>query len=214
MHFVISYWWLPRLYNWHLEDIALTSLFHNSFVRPMLFTSISAVLNMIFKYENAVVSCVLALIGMILPAIYFFNLVCVIWYSLFSKPLALLAFTYDFHAWCKHLITSLVLFHHVGLPCRCIDRCISMPIYIGWYDDVAHVSYQQNLLIKVLRCCSAWSVWKPKLLLRLWPWLINANALSCSYCTEPSCIIIRPLCNSPDKTLCDVTFTRRVWRGK
>jgi len=59
--------------------------------------------------------------------------------------------------------------------CLELDRCSSMPIYIGQYDDVADVSYQQNsadiyqqyLLIKVLRCCSAWSVWKPNLLLRL-----------------------------------------------
>jgi len=50
-----------------------------------------------------------------------------------------------------------------------------MLIYIGQYDDVADVSYWQNstdiyweyLLIKVLNCCSAWSVWKPKLLLHL-----------------------------------------------
>jgi len=54
-----------------------------------------------------------------------------------------------------------------------LDRCIGTPIYIGRYDDV--VSYRQNsadiyrqyLLIKVLRCSSAWSVRKPKLLLRL-----------------------------------------------
>jgi len=60
-----------------------------------------------------------------------------------------------------------------------LDRCISTPIYISRYDDVADVSYQQNsadkyrqyLLIKVLRCCSASSVRKPKLLFRLWPWL-------------------------------------------
>jgi len=26
--------------------------------------------------------------------------------------------------------------------------------------------------------------------------------------------ILRPLCNSPDKTLYDVTFSRRFWRGK
>jgi len=56
-----------------------------------------------------------------------------------------------------------------------LDRCIGTPIYIGRYDDVADVSYRQNfadtyqqhLLIKVLRCYSAWSVRKPKLLLRL-----------------------------------------------
>jgi len=69
-----------------------------------------------------------------------------------------------------------------------LDWCIGKPIYISWYDDVADVSYRQNsadiywkyLFTKVLRCCSAWSVRKPKLLLRLWPWLINAKALSCS----------------------------------
>jgi len=69
-----------------------------------------------------------------------------------------------------------------------LDRCIGMPIYIGRYDDVADVSHRQNsaniywqyLLIKVLPCGSTWSVRKPKLLLRLWPWLINANALSWS----------------------------------
>jgi len=56
-----------------------------------------------------------------------------------------------------------------------LDRYIGMPIYIRRYDDVANVSYRQNsadiyqqyLLIKVLHCCSAWKVWKPKLLLRL-----------------------------------------------
>jgi len=72
--------------------------------------------------------------------------------------------------------------------CIELDRCISTLIYIGRYDNVANVSYRQNsadiyrqyLLIKVLRCCSAWSVRKPKLLLRLWPCLINANALYCS----------------------------------
>jgi len=56
-----------------------------------------------------------------------------------------------------------------------LDRCISTPTYIGRYDNVADVSYRQNsadiyqqyLLIKVLRCYSAWSVRKPKLLLRL-----------------------------------------------
>jgi len=60
-----------------------------------------------------------------------------------------------------------------------LDQCIGTPIYIGRYDDVADVSYRQNsadiyqqyLLMKVLRCCSAWSVGKPKLLLHLWPWL-------------------------------------------
>jgi len=36
----------------------------------------------------------------------------------------------------------------------------------------------------------------------------------CSQRTEPSCIIIRLLCNSPDKTLYDVTFARRFWHGK
>jgi len=51
-----------------------------------------------------------------------------------------------------------------------LDRCIAIPIYIGRYCNVADVSYQQNsadtyrqyLLMKVLRCCSAWSVRKPK----------------------------------------------------
>ena len=95
-------------------------------------------------------------------------------------------------------------------------------IYIGWYDNITDVSYRRNstdihrryLLIKVLCCCSAWSVQKPKLLLRLWPCLINANALSCSQCTEPSWIIIRPVYNSPDKTLYDVIIARRFWCGK
>jgi len=44
-----------------------------------------------------------------------------------------------------------------------------MPIYIGQYDDVEDVSYQQNsadiyqqyLLIKVLCCCSAWVFGNP-----------------------------------------------------
>jgi len=58
------------------------------------------------------------------------------------------------------------------------DRCIY--IYIGRYDDVADVLHRQCLLMKVLRCCSAWSVCKPKLLLCLWPCLIGANGLSCS----------------------------------
>jgi len=61
-----------------------------------------------------------------------------------------------------------------------LDRCIGTPTYIGRYDDVADVPYRQNsadiyrqyLLIKMLHCRSAWSVRKPKLLLRLWPWLI------------------------------------------
>jgi len=69
-----------------------------------------------------------------------------------------------------------------------LNRCIGTPIYIGRYDDVANVSYRQNstdiyrpyLLIKVLRCCSVWSIRKPKLLPRLWLWFFNANALSCS----------------------------------
>jgi len=54
-----------------------------------------------------------------------------------------------------------------------------MPMYIGQYDNVANASYWQNstdiywqhLLKKVLRCCSAWSVRKPKLLFHLWPCL-------------------------------------------
>jgi len=47
--------------------------------------------------------------------------------------------------------------------------------FFGRYDSVADVLYRQNfadtyrqyLLIKVLRCFFAWSVWKPKLLLDL-----------------------------------------------
>jgi len=130
----------------------------------------------------------------------------------------------------KKIIRNRVCIHNSQILSKChkkamkifdvcleLDRCSSMPIYIGQYDDVADVSYQQNsadiyqqyLLIKVLRCCSAWSVWKPNLLLRLWHWLINAFALSCSIRTEPSCIIIRPLWNSPDEMFYDVTFTCR-----
>ena len=33
-----------------------------------------------------------------------------------------------------------------------LDWCIGTPIYIGRYDDVADVSHQQYLLIKVLLC--------------------------------------------------------------
>jgi len=32
--------------------------------------------------------------------------------------------------------------------------------------------------------------------------------------TEPSHKIIRPVCNSPDKTLLGRTFAHRFWRGK
>ena len=66
----------------------------------------------------------------------------------------------------------------------------------------------------MLCCCFARSVRKPKLP-RLCPLLINANYLSCSQHTEPPCIIIiRPLCNSPDTTVKDVSFPRRFWHGK
>ena len=93
-------------------------------------------------------------------------------------------------------------------------------IYIDRYDYVADVSfrqisaniYWQYLLIKVLRCCSAWSVRKPKLLLRLWPWWLTK--MLCPVLSTQSLHAYRPLCNIPDKMLYGVTFAHRFWRGK
>ena len=111
-----------------------------------------------------------------------------------------------------------------------LNQCIGTPIYIGRYDDVADVSYRQNstdiyqpyLLIKVLRCCFVWSIRKPNALYGAFGnpscYLVSdSDSLTQMLCPVPSAHSLhayRPLCNSSDKMLYDVTFTHRFWRGK
>ena len=86
--------------------------------------------------------------------------------STFSKTLFEVG-EYQFE---EGMYTSKCLKHLCVSECLAeLDRCIGTPIYIGRYDNVAYVSYRQNsadiyrqyLLIKVLCCCSAWSVGNP-----------------------------------------------------
>jgi len=102
-------------------------------------------------------------------------------------------------------------------------RCISMPVYISWYCDVADESHLQNFT-DTYRCyvivlhrmfgnpsCHFVSDWLMQI-------LCSANSLlpARSPPTTSSCVskVIRPLCSCPDKPLYDITFSPRFLSGK